>query len=94
MTTGMSWMLQSFVDNLDLTMEVGMCKYILSNSLSINISAATTFMVASSHSEGQFVLDDVHCNGSEDSLLDCRSTLFFHDCIAGEEAGVRCYNGE
>ena len=36
-------------------------------------------------------LDNVRCNGSEMTLLECqRNALFIHNCNHGEDAGVRC----
>ena len=51
-------------------------------------------MESSAAGGDQFVLDDVHCNGSESSLLDCQhSPLYVHNCHSTEVAGVSCYNG-
>ena len=42
-------------------------------------------------SAGPYILDDVRCVGDELILLECshRGT-FFHDCIPGKDAGVKC----
>lgn len=41
--------------------------------------------------EGQILLDDVICSGSEANLLECTHRgLFDHDCTHSEDAGVRC----
>ena len=41
---------------------------------------------------GTFAMDDVQCAGREDSLLDCQHNKW-HDCGAGEAAGVICSRG-
>lgn len=41
--------------------------------------------------EGDIVLDNLNCVGSEDSLFDCEgSTPFDHNCKHNEDAGVTC----
>ena len=40
---------------------------------------------------GSILLDDVHCNGTEDDLLKCPNYGFgVHDCGHYEDAGVSC----
>ena len=42
-------------------------------------------------SRDRFVLDDLHCTGSESSIFDCpHNGERNHDCSASEIAGVRC----
>ncbi|CAI8021725.1 Fibrillin-2 [Geodia barretti] len=58
-----------------------------------NGTAAVVVVESSAAGGDQFVLDDVHCNGSESSLLDCQhSPLYVHNCHSTEVAGVSCYN--
>lgn len=41
--------------------------------------------------QGEIYLENVQCNGSENSLEDCpASELGVHDCNHSEDAGVRC----
>ena len=43
---------------------------------------------------GLILLDDVSCDGSEASLLDCRRGIWGRtDCSHGEDVGVRCRGG-
>jgi len=37
-----------------------------------------------------FLLDDLHCNGREDNLLQCGRSRGHHDCTVEENAGVKC----
>lgn len=40
---------------------------------------------------GLILLDDVHCEGTEASLLDCRHGIWGRtDCSHGEDVAVRC----
>ena len=39
---------------------------------------------------GDIHLDDVHCSGSETSLLNCPYDSYTADCSHSEDAGVRC----
>ena len=41
---------------------------------------------------GPYHLDDVHCSGSESSLLSCSRgySIGVHNCRPGNEAGVNC----
>ena len=44
-------------------------------------------------SNGPYHLDEVHCNGSEASLLSCHlgyGEIGVHNCRPGNEAGVMC----
>ena len=50
-----------------------------------------------SSGSGPYYLDDVHCSGSESSLLSCSrgySEIGVHNCRPGNEAGVKCVTGE
>ena len=40
---------------------------------------------------GPIILDDVRCNGTENTLADCPSSpAFTHNCYHYEDAGVHC----
>ena len=40
---------------------------------------------------GQIWLDNVQCSGTETRLIDCPANpLGNHNCVHGEDAGVRC----
>ena len=39
---------------------------------------------------GPILLDDVHCNGTEDRLVDCPYDPSTLDCVHSEDASVRC----
>lgn len=41
---------------------------------------------------GSILLDDLMCNGNENSLLECLNDNYIgsHDCYHSEDAGVRC----
>ena len=42
-------------------------------------------------SSGDILLDELQCNGTESSLLDCeRNDFYTNDCDHSEDAGVRC----
>ena len=38
---------------------------------------------------GSIVMDDVHCTGTESTLINCTHTTN-HNCVHSEDAGVRC----
>ena len=41
---------------------------------------------------GEIMLDDLHCIGDEESLLDCQHNgLKVHNCIHAEDIGIACY---
>lgn len=40
---------------------------------------------------GQIILDNLDCNGDENSLFECSSNgVFVSDCVHYEDVGVRC----
>ena len=40
--------------------------------------------------DGEILLDDLDCSGTESSLLQCQKRGGMHDCNHTEDAGVRC----
>ena len=45
--------------------------------------------------QGEILLDNVQCRGSEASLEECQSlTVGQHNCFHHEDAGVVCSNGK
>ena len=64
------------------------------DSLPFVFPAAVGYTHWLSTNSTSFLLDNVHCDGNETSLLDCdHSPLYQHDCTSSEQAGVNCYNG-
>ena len=41
------------------------------------------------HGTGRIVMDNVHCTGTESTLISCTHKTK-HDCVHSEDAGVRC----
>ncbi|XP_022110410.1 deleted in malignant brain tumors 1 protein-like [Acanthaster planci] len=57
----------------------------------LGFSSAVQALTWSSPGDGLILLDDVHCSGDEDTVLDCvNSGPGIHDCVHNEDAGVRC----
>ena len=58
-------------------------------------SATAYFKAQSAFGQGpsgsRFVLDNLHCIGTESSVFDCQgNSEWSHDCSASEIAGVKC----
>ena len=47
-------------------------------------------MCAPDDVSGSFGLNDCMCNGTEEMLLDCNTTMDVADCIASEAVMVNC----
>lgn len=59
--------------------------------ITVNFSDATSLRVAAfGQGSGPIFLDDVHCRGLEDALLNC-SYNAIHNCLHIEDAGVICH---
>ena len=55
------------------------------------VAGAAIGSAAFGEGQGSIVLDDVVCQGGEDSLAECSHPGFFeHNCRHAEDAGVRC----
>ena len=58
--------------------------------LSPYYAAATAVSFATfGQGAGPIVMDDVRCTATESRLIDCPAN-FNHNCVHGEDAGVRC----
>ena len=63
----------------------------------LGFDAAASFSHAFPDPPGgeHFVLDDLHCTGSESSIFDCpHNGEWNENCGASEHAGVRCTDGK
>ena len=56
--------------------------------LAMAVSAQANFGVG----DGDIILDDVSCVGSEENIFDCQSTLVHHNCWHSEDIGIQCSN--
>ena len=67
---------------------------VVCNYLELDTSWAMATRKSTFGDKGTFyIMDDVHCEGSEKKLEYC-SNKYFHDCRAGEGAGVICFGKE
>ena len=91
MTGGTSEMLKLCVDNsgmMDVSLYLPL--FTVSCYCLLSLPASYPQLSPSSHSYPLYVLDDVHCLGTETKLSDCsHSGIGVYDCYSGE-AGVIC----
>ena len=72
-----------FWDELDAQV---VCQQLFNTSLAVPVRGGLY-----GAGSGDILLDNVVCQGSEESLLQCGSSgLFQHNCAHLEDAGVRC----
>ena len=89
MITGDHWMLKWFVDSWDTQQMVREGVKIKSFTDTSCFSGALAFSTAYFGKGAGPILDNVHCNGIESSLLDCNH-LNQSNCAHNADAGVRC----
>ena len=60
-------------------------------TLFIGILVYSTVSSTFGHGSGPIFLTNIHCSGSETSLLNCSKTVFTgHSCTHEHDVGVRC----
>ena len=66
--------------------------YYIWNRISVHTGAVAYYNTNFSSGSSPYYLDDVSCNGSESSLLNCSRGygIGIHNCEPGKAAGVKC----
>ena len=98
MTAGTAEMLKSFVDNWDTLVNMQMLLCLASSFSNLRILGNNNSGIAVAARRAKFgpgngfiILDEVNCNGSESSLLQCRAAeIGVHNCVSLEDSSVYC----
>ena len=68
-----------------------MCGLFGTMYVSLNRTGATALTTGFTNGNGVIWLDDVNCRGTETTLNACTHPAYgVHNCVHGEDAGVRC----